>query len=132
MKIFLISPVRTASLENIELIKKYVEKLEREDHQVHWPIRDTEQNDPTGGINICDTNLKKLFEADEIHVWYFKESSGTHFDLGGVYVLIRILGYKKRVVFVNKNDFTQEIAKSEKSFLKVLNFLDKESQGGQK
>ena len=130
MKIFLISPVRQATPENSKLVKKYVEKLEKHGHQVHLPSRDTKQDDPTGGINICDTNFKKIFEADEVHIWYSSESSGTHFDLGGVYMLIRILGYKKRIVWVNKDDFDQEIPKSKKSFLKVLNFLDKESRGG--
>jgi len=127
-KIFLICPVRGVKPEITEKIKKYAEKLEKRGYQVHLPIRDTEQDDPSGGINICDTNLEKIFEADEIQVWYQKESKGIHFDLGAAYMLIRILGYKKRVVFVNKDEFAQEIAeKNGKAFFQVLNFLDENS-----
>lgn len=132
MKIFFISPVRQVTEESKQACGQYVKKLEKRGHQVHWPIRDTDQND-TIGINICDANLRKILEADEIHVWYHKTSTGIHFDIGGVYMLIRILGYKKKVVFVNREEFKEDfvkennefIAKSGKSYLNVLNYLDK-------
>ncbi len=101
-KIFFISPVRLATPENLKDAEEYVKKLERDGHIVHWPIRDTNQIDPTLGINICDTNLKKILEYDEIHVYYFN-STGIHFDLGATYLLIKILNYRKKVVFVNGN-----------------------------
>lgn len=137
MDIFFISPVRLVTPKTMEWCEQYVEKLEKQGHQVHWPIRDTDQNDPIG-IRICDTNLRKILESDEIHIWYLKESSGIHFDIGATYMLIRILGYKKKVVLVNKNEFKKElvfdgnefVVKGGKSFLNVLNFLDKESRGG--
>lgn len=132
MKIFFISPVRQATDEIKKWCEQYVENLEKQGHQVHWPIRDTDQNDVIG-INICDTNLKKILESDEIHVWYHKTSTGIHFDLGGVYMLVRILGYKKNVVFVNREEFKEDfikngkefIAKGGKSYWSVLNYLDK-------
>lgn len=132
MKIFFISPVRQSTPESKEACRQYVEKLEKKGHQVHWPIRDTDQTDATG-IHICDTNLRKILEADEVHVWYHETSTGIHFDLGGVYMLIRILGYKKKVVLVNKDDFKEKliiengefIVKGGKSYLSVLNYLDK-------
>lgn len=127
MKICLISPVRMATAENTKLIRRYVEKLEKSGHQVHWPIRDTNQTDPVG-IEICDTNLRAILEADEIHIWYLAKSEGIHFDLGAAYMLIRTLGYKKRIVFANKDEFREEIALNEKSFPKVLDFLDKEGR----
>lgn len=126
MKIFFISPVRLSTPETKEACRLYVEILEEEGHQVHWPIRDTEQNDPTLGINICDTNLRKILESDEIHVWYLPESTGIHFDIGAVYMLIRVLGYKKKIVFANKDEFAKQIAgQNTKAFFQVLNFLDK-------
>ncbi len=188
-KIFFISPVRLATPELVERTKQYVEKLEKEGHKVHWPIRDTNQVDPTLGINICDTNLSKIREYDEIHVWYMRESTGIHFDLGAtymllflghgkelifvnggqkdfeeefvgnyyklreileadqinvwyskedpavhftlgaIYILIRILNYKKKVVFTNKFEFAKEIAeKNVKAFFQVLNFLDENTR----
>ena len=124
-KIFFISPVQTATPENFTACGKYVEKLEKEGCKVHWHIRATDQNDPIG-INICDANLRKIREADEIHIWYLKESSGIHFDIGAVYMLTRILGFKKKIVFVNKNDFADDIGEHKgKSFARVLDFLDK-------
>lgn len=124
MKIFLISPVRMSTPENLKAVKRHVKKLEKQGHQVHWPIRDTDQNDPIG-IKICDTNLKKIEEADEIHIWYLKESSGIHFDIGGLYMLIRILNYRKKVVFVNKKQYSYK--PGEKSFWNVLKFLDEKT-----
>lgn len=128
-KIFLISPVSTSNPQNYEIVKKYVEKMENEDNEVHWPIRDTEQNDPIG-INICDTNSKKIFEwADEIHIYYLKESRGIQFDIGAVYFVIRILGIKKKVVFVNKEDFQNELSEiSGKSFIKVIAYLEEQTK----
>lgn len=189
-KIFLISPVRQITDKIKEDVRNYVVSLEKEGHNVHWPIRDTDQNDPIG-VRICDDNLQKIFEADEIQVYYVnstginfdlgaaymlkllgypqkitfinenakaierrfikrskslrkvlknkkikinysKDDLPTHFIFGAAYLLIRILGYKKQVIFANKNSFpeseislsTEFIEKGGKSFLRVLNFID--------
>lgn len=124
-KIFLISPVRQATDEIMEKVEAYVKKKEREGYEVHWPIRDTNQVDPSGGINICDTNLSKMFDADEIHLWYLMSSSGIHFDMGGVYMMLRILGKKKKFFFVNSKEFDEEAKKSKKSFIQVFRALEK-------
>lgn len=127
-KIFFISPVRQSTPESKEACRHYVEGLEKQGHRVHWPIRDTDQTD-TVGIRICDINLVKILEADEIHVWHLPTSTGIHFDLGAVYMLIRILGYRKRVVFANRREFAKEIGKliesQRKDYLLVLDYLDK-------
>ena len=59
------------------------------------------------GLNSF-SNLGKILEADEVHVCYHKISTGTHFDLEATYILTRILSYKKRVVFVNREEFVFE------------------------
>jgi len=124
MKIFFISPVRQASDDVIKKCQEYVAYLEKQGHEVHWPMRDTDQKDPIG-IQICDTNLSKILEADEIHVYYSKDSTGIHFDLGAAYLLVRVLGHKKKIVFVNMNDFEKELLGREgKSYLRVLEYLD--------
>lgn len=127
MKIFLISPVKLATPENTKLVKQYVEEQEKLGHQVYWPIRNTDQNDSVG-IEICDANLRAILEADEIHIWYLKESRGIHFDMGAAYMLIRILGYKKKVIFVNKGEFEKEIKVIQKSFPRLLSFWEKEPE----
>ncbi len=116
--------------ENLKKVKKYVAKLEKVGHKVYWPIRDTDQNDNVG-IKICDQNFGAIYDADEIHIWYLKESTGIHFDMGGVYMLVSILGFKKRIVFVNKREFDGEdgdlkVLKG-KNFAKVLEYLDKDT-----
>ncbi len=125
-KIFFISPVRVATPEIIEDCEKYVKKLEKEGNEVFWPRRDNpHQETDLVGINICDMNFEKIFEYPEIHVWYLKESSGSHLDFGGVYMLLRILKYEKKIVFANKNEFAETIKKPEKNFPKVLDFLER-------
>src|SRR3990167_9058272 len=101
MKIFLISPVRNAESETQKRITEYVILLEKAGHQVHWPIRDTRQDDPTGGYEICRANFKAIMCADEIHIWYDEKSNGSKFDMGGVFMLVEMIGFKKRVVIAN-------------------------------
>ena len=191
---FFISPVRLATPEIIEWCENYVLKIRCEGRKIHYPGWDTDQNDPTG-INICDTNLRKILEAPKVHVYYLPDSTGIHFDLGATYmliflgykkevvfvngnkkefeekyvskellrsiretgtisiqyskedmalhfllgaayILIRILGYKKRIIFANRDDFKEEfvfkegrlINKGGKSYLNVLNFLDQDTR----
>lgn len=113
-KVFIICPVRNASGEVKETLKQYVHALEGKGFLVHYPPWHTDQNDPIGD-KICEQNFKAILEADEIHVWYDETSTGVHFDMGGMFMLTQILGYKKKIVFVNDDEG--------KSFRKVLKFL---------
>src|SRR3989338_1779304 len=125
MKIFLISPVRKVDSKTNERIEKYVESLEEASHKVHWPIRDPEQDDPTGGYEICRTNFRAIMCADEIHIWYDEKSNGSKFDMGGVFMLVEMIGFKKRVVIANY----EEIEDNEsKSFFRVMKHLS--ARGG--
>ena len=76
-KTFLICPVRGHKPEETALI---VEKLE-EEYEVHWPPRDTNQNDKTG-LNICFDNRRAIRNADIVHVVWDGKSQGCLFDLG--------------------------------------------------
>lgn len=113
MKIFLISPVRRISKKERELIKKYVEKLEKEGHQVYWPIRDTNQADPIG-LRICKDNRKAIKEANEIHIWWSENSRGSLFDFGMAF-MAQLFMPEKKFVLVNEVKTTPE-----KSFSNVL------------
>lgn len=58
---FLICPVRGCSPQQTQA---YVDDLERQGWEVHWPPRDTQQNDPNG-LQICKENdAKGLGPAD--------------------------------------------------------------------
>jgi len=85
-KIFIIHPVRNLSLEWKKGLEKYVEELERQGYIVHFPIRDTNQNDRTG-LNICRENLRAIKEADEVHIAWDGKSQGCLFDLGMAFAL---------------------------------------------
>lgn len=121
-KVFFISPVRNVSGEIYERNSDYVAKLERDDILVHWPIRDTKQDDPSGGYEICKTNFRAILEADEIHVWYDETSSGSKFDMGGVFMLTQMIGFRKTIVIPNQADAEKKDS-APKSFLKVMKHL---------
>jgi len=80
MNIFIICTVRKASDEYIMKLNKYVQRIEKQGHVVHLPPRDTDQN--ATGIDICKQNRQAIKDADEIHIFYNPESTGTHFDMG--------------------------------------------------
>lgn len=119
-KIFLVCPVRNVSDGVNDEIREYVSKLRKEGHSVHWPYYDTNQDDPIGTRILLD-NTKKIFEADEIHFWFDKNSSGSHFDLGVTFALL-CLGYKKKIIFANRKGI--KIGKG-KSFPAVIRDLAK-------
>lgn len=124
--LFFISPVRNITSEVEIETTKHVEKLENEGKKVFWPKRDNPyQKTDLIGTDICDANFKEILERPEIHIWLTKESTGSIFDCGGVYMLLRILKYKKKIVFANKKEFTDMINKPEKSFPRLLDFLEK-------
>jgi len=84
MNIFIICPVRLGEETSIG---KYIADLEIAGHTVHYPPRDTNQVDDTGGYRICFDNLNGIINADEVHIWYRGDSQGIHFDLGMAFAL---------------------------------------------
>ena len=122
-KIFFISPVRSRVGKRTQVaIEEYVRKCEREGYEVHYPTRDTKQDDPSGGYNICRENFQAFIEADEIHIWYLEKSNGSKFDFGGVFMYCEMLDHKKRIHIVNKKQ-AEARDKKKKSFLKVMKHL---------
>jgi len=79
VRVFVICPVRSGN-RYIE-VEEYVKYLEARGHTVHWPPRDTGQDDPTG-YRICSDNHSAILLADEVHVAWDGESQGCLFDLG--------------------------------------------------
>jgi hypothetical protein len=78
-----------ADAEYLEILKDYVERLEVDGHQVHWPYRDTDQT--ASGFDICLQNKMAILAADEVHVSYNSASQGTHFDLGMAFSVGKVI-----------------------------------------
>ena len=114
-KIFMICPVREATEEEAKFLQEYMSQLESQGHKVHYPPRDTNQEDPIG-LNICSENRQAIRDADEIHIYWTKKSKGSLFDFG-------MLFYgEKPVVLINRVKIEPT---PHKSFQNVLLELDK-------
>lgn len=97
LRTFLICPVRGVDPATSAAT---VAKLEAEGYAVHWPPRDTDQNDPTG-LRICQDNAAAIKAADVIHVIWDGKSQGCLFDLGVAFA------YGKKVIPVTLPDATE-------------------------
>ncbi len=113
MRIYLICPVRNATEEQKKRMLQYIADLESAGHQVHYPARDTKQEDETGGWNICTTNKNAILNADEVHIFWDDKSSGTLFDLGMAFCA------NKKLVVVNPETIDTT---NTKSFHNVINY----------
>ena len=123
-KIFLICPVRQViyDVTRARKIENYIKKLEESGYQVHWPLRDTDQNDPIG-LRICKNNCERIFEADEVHVWWDENSRGSLFDLGMTFICYLYKGTK--IILANPDEIKST---KEKSFNNVLLELHKKKE----
>lgn len=86
MKVFLIAPVRKVTRDFSNAITLTVEVLESQGCSVHWPKRDTNQED-SKGLNICLQNKQAIEEADLVKVIWDGKSEGCLFDLGMAFAL---------------------------------------------
>ncbi len=111
MNIFIICPVRNVSQEINAKIATYVQMLERQGHNVYWPLRDTDQDDSTG-FNICMDSAMEIRLADEVHIWYDPASQGSIFDLGALVMTARIIGPSKRIVLINRDQVLPTVGES--------------------
>lgn len=109
--------------KNQNAIKEYVAKLEVTGYEVYWPPRDNpHQKTDKIGIAICRHNCQKLLCADEVHIWYDKNSAGSVFDIGMFFMFVRTLGFKKFLI-INRESI---LPMSHKSFENVILTLAKE------
>lgn len=86
MNIYIVGPVRGIEGDVHQTIAHYVQAQEYDGHTVHWSLRDTEQNDPTG-YRICTDNLRAIQNCDRVDVFWTGTSQGPLFDLGIAWAL---------------------------------------------
>jgi hypothetical protein len=63
-----------------------VRRLEGDGWEVHWPPRDTDQEDETG-YRICWDNRRAIERADVVFVVWDGQSKGSLFDLGMAFAM---------------------------------------------
>ena len=113
-KIFLICPVRNITDDENRFLQDYISDLEKKGKKVHYPPRDTNQDDSIG-LNICSENRDAIRNADEVHIYWNSTSSGSGFDFGMAFMI------EKPIKLINKD----KIEKTPyKSFQNVLLKLD--------
>lgn len=80
---FLICPVRGVDPEETRGIVESLESgnFDGEEWDIHWPPRDTNQEDDTG-LQICFENRQAINGADRIFFVWDGKSQGCLFDLG--------------------------------------------------
>ncbi len=122
-KIFMICPVRGASEEELNKMKKYVSDSKKCGYSVYNPNTDTVQADILGGYSICRQNDSELGSSESVHIFYNRNSMGSLFDLGCAYV------YGKPLEVINdnelvydENDFGDRIVKNWKKREPLLCF----------
>ena len=96
-KIFIICTVRGADEDYKRKLEDYVQKLEDEGNIVHLPHRDTNQENT--GLGICVQNMNAIKIADEVHIFYNPESTGTHFDMGVAFACSKKLVVVENVTY---------------------------------
>jgi len=114
-KIFLICPVRNATEEQKLHMMQYIKALEDDGDFVHYPARDTKQEDETGGWNICTQNKNAIMWADEVHIFWDDKSTGSLFDLGVAF------GARKKLIVANPESINLSNTKSFHNFINYWN-----------
>ena len=100
--IYIISPVSNATEYQRIILENHVSDLEKLGNEVHLPHMDTNQSQSL--LEICFENSIAIQEADEVHIFYDRNSSGSHFDLGVLFAFDMLIGKRKEIKFFNIND----------------------------
>jgi len=79
--VFLICPVRGIIEEEKKYLEGFINGWETPGYKLHYPPRDTNQNDPTG-LNICRENRAAIIKSESVILYYNPTSTGTYFDIG--------------------------------------------------
>lgn len=102
-KTFFICPVRGHTQEETEAV---VKQLEKAGWEVHWPPRDTDQDDEVG-LEICKRNRAAIIESKCVHVTWDGKSQGGLFDLGMAFMADALLPFGVSVFIMSLPDPTE-------------------------
>ena len=120
--IYLVHPVQDITAEEREFLDKYVAGIEEKGFRVHYPIRDVDQTDQTGGVRILEQHRAAISQVKEVHFFWKPKSRGSVFDFGMAYAL------KKPIVLVNRDEIEKNLPQRQKSFESVLLKICQDSQ----
>lgn len=98
---FVICTVRKATPQQMSRQQEYVQSLEDSGYRVHYPPRDTNQQQ--SGYDICRQNAEAISAAKEIHIFYDPDSQGGHFDMGVAFAL-HVMGINKPITIVQNGE----------------------------
>lgn len=81
MKIVICCPIRLADKSQNQEALDYIARLKSEGHEVfsYW---DTLMEACPTGADILNRHLEAVQNADEVHVFWTNNSTGTHFEIG--------------------------------------------------
>ena len=116
MKTYLICPVRGHEPKETEDI---VKRLEEKGFEVHWPPRDVNQEDDTGGYRICSDHRKAMEDCDCIHIIWNGESQGCLFDMGMAFMTGKKIHIISILPLTEGKSFPNMIARWEKETSKL-------------
>lgn len=85
MKYYVICPVAYMTDQQYKEMKTVVDTLRKSGNKVHFPPDDVEQEDPTGGVRICEEHRYAMENCDKVLLFYAESSGGSKFDLGMAY-----------------------------------------------
>lgn len=112
-KIFLICPVRNATIEQRKWIEDFVEEKYNEGCIIHAPHLHTRQEDLFGGYAICKQNAEAVASSEEVDIYYDQTSTGSVFDLGVSYALHKpLIVLNSEEIEFNNDDLIDNIIKS--------------------
>ncbi len=103
-KVFLICPVRGRTAEYREIADQTVIYAETHGYTVHYPPRDTNQDDAVG-LRICQDNLEAMAASDEVWIIWDGNSQGCLFDTGMAFALCKPLVVIKIPPLTNHKSF---------------------------
>ena len=111
-KTFVICPVRHAEKEQKDWIEGFVSMKRKQGYIVHYPDKNTVQEDILGGYNICLQNASAIATSESIDIYYDQSSTGSIFDLGVAYALHKKLNLLNAEEIVYRdNDFVDQLVK---------------------
>lgn len=124
--VYMLCPVRNATLVEKTFLLDYKLKLEKKGLEVHYSA-ETPQEDSTGGYRLTMDHCDEILNSKTVHVYWNPESVGSKVDLGSSLIEHRRRGLD--VLLMNRWSVEKIVEEQrgkgiEKSYEMVLLHLD--------